>query len=36
MKIWSDALARCKKTGKKEFLLLPLLDDIEIETSKAD
>lgn len=31
MKIWSDTLARCKKTGKTSFLLLPLLDNMETQ-----
>ena len=31
MKIWSDTLDRCKRTGKKAFQLLPLLDDMETQ-----
>ena len=29
MHIWSDTLERCKRTGKKKFQLLPLLEDFE-------
>jgi hypothetical protein len=36
MHIWSDTLERCKRTGKKTFALLPLLEDMEPQPEASD